>query len=334
MPLTGTPEAAPLPSPAPRRRGHHAPLEYHRLLLDDPLRMAAYEQALRRLVRPGDVVLDLGCGTGVLGMLALRQGAARVHGVESAAVAGLARQLVAANGLAARMTIHQEDMVELAPVELVDLVVADFLGRFVVDDGMLPAVRAAGAWMKPGARFCPGTVELLLAPAGDFTHYGLQVFTEPFYGLDLRAAVPYALNYCYHAELPPTALLGPAATYARLQPPATADEFDQTVSFTLERDGLLQGLAGWFVATLAPDVVLQTGPGYETHWGQYLFPLPPTPAQAGDRLTVRLWLEHPTGEMIWRWTGQLERKDQPVLRFALESEQRLGQRPAAAGSPP
>src|SRR5438552_5763121 len=100
--------------------------------------MEAFERAIRRLVQPGDVVLDLGCGTGILAMLAARRGA-RVHAVESTRVAALALELAAQNGLADRITVHRADAVTLPPVEPVDLVVSDFLGGFLVDDNMLPA---------------------------------------------------------------------------------------------------------------------------------------------------------------------------------------------------
>ena len=78
-------------------------------MLADLHRMDAYERALRKLVRPGDVVLDLGCGTGILAMLAARRGA-RVHAVESMPVVHLAQQLVAHNRL--DVHVHHADICE------------------------------------------------------------------------------------------------------------------------------------------------------------------------------------------------------------------------------
>jgi predicted RNA methylase len=127
--------------------GHDASLDYHRRMLVDVVRMDAYDRAIRKLVRPGDVVLDVGAGTGILAMLAARAGAARVHAVESMPVAEIARELVASNGLGERVIVHRADLVTMDPVERVDLVVSDFLGPFLTDDAMLPAVAAAGRWL-------------------------------------------------------------------------------------------------------------------------------------------------------------------------------------------
>jgi SAM-dependent methyltransferase len=277
--------------------GHHVPLTYHARLLGDVIRMEAFERAIRRLVRPGDVVLDLGCGTGILAMLAARRGA-RVHAVESTRVATLAVELAAKNGLA--VTVHHADAVTLAPVEPVDLVIGDFLGCFLVDDGMLPAVEAAGRWLKPGGRFCPSRVELFLAPVGDFALPLVDVFDDSFYGLDLRAATPRALSVCQLGHLSTAQLLAPPQRYATYVPP-TAPPFDAELRFSVERAGRVRALAGWFEATLADDVVLSTAPGLETHWGQHLFPLPPRDVAAGDELRAHVWLTPDA----WHWHGTI-----------------------------
>ena len=285
--------------------GHFAPLSYHGRLLGDGRRVAAYEQAIRRLVRPGMIVLDVGAGTGILALLAARRGA-RVHAVESMPVAELARDLVRWNRLEHLVTVHHADLLELDPVEPVDLVVGEFLGRFLVDDWMLPVVAAAGRWLRPGGVFCPSLVRLHLAPCGDFDLPAVDVFRESFDGLDLSPTLGWATNSCYPAMLAPAALLAEPRTFADFVPPGPAGPFDTSLEFNFTRRGRLRALAGWFTATLAPGTSLSTEPGVETHWGQHLFLLSETEVAAGDRMRVRLWLDETQRESVWRWRGTIE----------------------------
>jgi SAM-dependent methyltransferase len=280
--------------------GHKAPINYHARLLSDVHRMDAYERAVRALVRPGDVVLDLGCGTGILSLLAARRGAARVHAVESTDIAETALKIIDENGFSSIIQLHRADARTLSPAEPVDLVVSDFLGVFLVDDWMLPAVAAAGRWLKPGGRFCPSRVRLQLAPVGDFPLSPISVFTESFYGVSLRAAHEKALCATYRGNLAPFTLMAPALEYHAFAPPGPPEPFDRTLNFRMTRAGRLRALAGWFTAELAPGVTLSTEPGVETHWQQYLFPLEETALAAGDSLEVRLWLDGNS----WCWQAR------------------------------
>ena len=58
-------------------------LDEHRRYLADRFRLLHYERALRELVRPGAVVVDLASGTGILGLFACRAGASRVYAIEA-----------------------------------------------------------------------------------------------------------------------------------------------------------------------------------------------------------------------------------------------------------
>jgi protein arginine N-methyltransferase 1 len=298
-----------------RARGHYVSLEHHRILLDDAHRMAAFDRAVRRLVSPGDVVLDLGAGTGILAMLAAKRGAARVHAVESAPIVQVAREIVEANGLSEQVIFYQQDAVEMDPVEPVDLVIGDWLGRFLVDDGMLQAVAAATRWLKPGGRFCPASVTLYLAPVGNFYFRAVSLWEERFFGLDLSPAVRYAINYCYKSALGPEAVLGEPQIYYQLDPRHPAHPFDAQLAFRIERDGVLRAIGGWFEAELAPEVTLSTEPGRETHWGQYLFPIPACEVKQGDEVEFHLWIEFQPDDIYWHWRGAVHRSGQRLSRF-------------------
>jgi len=57
-------------------------LEFHRKLLADGTRTLAFREALRRAVNAGDVVVDVGSGSGVLAFFAVEAGARKVFAIE------------------------------------------------------------------------------------------------------------------------------------------------------------------------------------------------------------------------------------------------------------
>lgn len=67
-------------------------------------------RCLETMVRPGDRVLDLGTGTGILAVAALRLGAAEVIAVDADPVAvAVARETLRRNGVAGGVTVRHQD---------------------------------------------------------------------------------------------------------------------------------------------------------------------------------------------------------------------------------
>ncbi len=71
------------------------PVEHPRMLHDDR-RTGDYLAAFAAAVRPGDVVLDIGTGSGVLAVAAARAGARHVYAIEASDIAGVAERVFGA----------------------------------------------------------------------------------------------------------------------------------------------------------------------------------------------------------------------------------------------
>ena len=66
-------------------------LDYHASMLLDEVRTSAYFKAIQEIVEPGDVVLDLGCGTGIMSYFACMAGAEKVFAIEQGPILELAK---------------------------------------------------------------------------------------------------------------------------------------------------------------------------------------------------------------------------------------------------
>src|SRR5687768_2411647 len=102
----------------------------HQVMLGDHIRLAAYDEALRRTVRCSDIVSDVGAATLILSLLALRHGAAHVYAIEGEPdVAALAGAIAEENHLDGRVTVIRGDARTVQLPSVADIVVTEMMGN-------------------------------------------------------------------------------------------------------------------------------------------------------------------------------------------------------------
>jgi protein arginine N-methyltransferase 1 len=84
-------------------------LQIHEEMIKDSTRTNAYRNAIigNAELFSGRTVLDVGCGTGILSVFAVRAGAAHVYAVDFADIINHAREIVRENGYENRITCIQ-----------------------------------------------------------------------------------------------------------------------------------------------------------------------------------------------------------------------------------
>ena len=134
-------------------------------LLEDRRRTESFLAGVKAVVRPGDVVLDLGTGIGLLAIAAAQAGASRVYALEPTGIGTLAKANFQANGYGDRITLitglsTEVELPERADVLLSDLVSNDPLGERVVQF----TADARRRLLKPAARLMPSGVRIFALP--------------------------------------------------------------------------------------------------------------------------------------------------------------------------
>jgi len=284
-------------------------VDEHRQYLDDKARVAAFRQAIREIVKPGNVVLDLGCGTGILGLLACQAGAARVYAIDGGGMIQLAREICLANGFQDRI-IHINGLsTQVDLPERVDVVVADQIGRFGFEAGVFEYFAdARERFLKPAGRTIPARVDLYVAPVEHRVMWNqVEFWSHSPAGLNFSPVRPLATNTGYPSTYRRRHLLGKPAVLASLDPSNSPKAIlGLQASIVATRKGTLHGIGGWFLAQLSAHVTMSNSPlaHHPINRHNVFFPLDrPVKLAKGDQVRVQMSIL-PTDTLV-TWTVEV-----------------------------
>jgi protein arginine N-methyltransferase 1 len=269
-------------------------VELHRLMLRDRQRNRQFATAIAQVVKSGDVVIDLGAGTGFLAMAAARAGAQRVYAIEAADIAGLGREITEHNGFGKIVRWIAQPSTEVTLSQRADVLVSEIFGSHPFEENAHEFIRdARKRLLKPGARIVPRAVRVFVAAANfSAQRDDWDLFAAPIEGFDFSRLRSFAIESMYAHE--GAELLSPAILLEEVELGGdTKSRRMQHAELTVTQAGELSGLVQWFELDLADGVQLSTAPDQpRTHWRQIFYPLrEPRPVQAGERLRVEIALD-------------------------------------------
>jgi protein arginine N-methyltransferase 1 len=286
--------------------GYDAPIQ-HIAMLNDRQRTAAYLEAIPEVVREGDVVVEIGTGSGILALAAARAGARHVYAIETGAIGRAAEAMFAANGFSDRITLIPGLSTRVSLPERADVFVSELVGNEALEERILElTLDTIQRFLKPDARFVPRWLRVYAAAveipapvvAGHrFTEETGARWSDWYGGFDFsplgRANPPSTRRILFRAQAP--------RDWIRASEPVLLADIDLAsghpalleveVHAAVEARAAVNGLVSWFDLGLSPGVEISTDPRRapeDNHWLVPVWMLPePVPVEPGETLTLR-----------------------------------------------
>lgn len=284
-----------------RTSSHRRLIDFHRWMLMDSERMRTFSEAIRHAIQPGQTVLDIGTGTGILAILAVKAGARRVYAMDACSdIMEVAQELAVANDCADRITFLHGDSRDLSLPRKVDVVISETLGQLGLTENIHAILTdAVQRHLKPQGVLIPQKIEVqaaIVAIPWDHTpNVSTVIDWTPFQRISRHRPIKTTLSpsdwLSRHISIADIALERPLGT-------STWEH-----SFEIRKSGEISGIGAWFIADLGNGVRLSTGPESPlTHWHHVVFPVAPHTVKRGERGVLKLAWNSPAQ---WQWALQI-----------------------------
>jgi protein arginine N-methyltransferase 1 len=284
----------------------------HGAMISDPVRVRAYERALRQTVKPGMVVLEIGTGAGIMAILACQLGAKRVYTVEPTAVIHLAREIAAANNCADKIEFIEDVSRRVRTPIQADVIVSDLRGTLPLFQGHIPSIAdARRRFLAPGGILVGRKDRLWGAVVEERGQYAkiVEPWERDLLGQDLGAGRRMNVNNIHRTRVTPEQLLTTPNLWATLDYALIENpDVGGKLAWTVKRDGTGHGIVIWFDAELADNVTFSSGPDSPNTVYTSMF-LPwqePVSLVAGQTVCLDLQAKFLEMEYMWRWTTKVE----------------------------
>lgn len=278
---------------------HHG---IHEEMLKDEVRTRSYMNAIvqNKHLFKDKIVLDVGCGTGILSMFAVKAGAKHVIGVDMSTIIFKAREIVKVNGMEDKITLIQGKMEDIElPFPKVDIIISEWMGYFLLYESMLDTVLyARDKYLnKENGLIFPDKATIFVAGIEDGDYKDEKIgFWDNIYGFNYSPLKETALSEPLVDTVEVKAVVTDPTNVLTLDlyTCTTADlAFSCPFDLVARRDDFIHALVAWFdieFSACHKPIRFSTGPHTKyTHWKQTVFYLKDVlTVQQGEKIECSL----------------------------------------------
>ncbi len=256
----------------------------HTLMLNDTQRTHLFLNAIRAQVKPGDVVIDIGTGTGILAIAAAQAGAKKVYAIEASSIGKTAIEMFAANGFSDVIELVEGWSTSVELSEKANVLVSEMVGNDPFGEQIFEITTdACERLLTPNATLIPyairGYVKVLKIPEDELNK---KCFSEANIN---RWEDNYAINFEPLSKLndnhSQVYFKHPSKIKNWLQPDAPlllghynlsdpiAQRFSHQASFKAAHSYTADGCILFFEIDLGNNIILSTEPSHcpiDNHW--------------------------------------------------------------------
>jgi len=260
----------------------YAHFSIHEEMLKDDVRTLGYKRAImdNKHLFKDKIVLDVGCGTGILSMFAVKAGAKHVYAVDCSDIIHQANQIIIDNRLQDKITLIQKKVEELDLPCKVDIILSEWMGYFLLYESMLNTVIwARDHFLAPEGILLPDKASLYIAGLEDEEYKQDKIdFWDSVYGFNMSCIKKIAIREPLVDTVEGKALVTSTDRFYTVNLDTVKVEdliFNKPFSIRVSRTDNIHAFICWFDVEFSKchkPILITTSPlAAYTHWKQTVF---------------------------------------------------------------